>query len=626
MPSKKIQTDIYRIDLNSIFSELSQNLVAQTRTEYDALLQRMNQRDNTLTTVNVETFLNAIISFIMDEQNNNPRPDALHYNPIVLQNVDNLPYKLMLIKARTTPSNPIIALLDEKIPTEQLELMANRNTSCVLFAYNHKEMFAFCSGAGWHVIQKYIDQYFGLKVLIRLIPKDSPAITSAHNRGFTGTIAAQSINYRRNAKPREVIDFGKVCKDLAGRIQTEILQRRLNLQIDTTKKHINGNFKNSFRLRRKLSLQEILDLLDKITNFIDTEEPYFNLEEWLGISPLSETNQDKKLKNRAQNKLAETLYDWANTVVPRPYIDYFISNQDINLFNLANRFDIDIHGGLQFHKSYPDFSDCEDLSEFINDYCNICEIEDPLQKRQIIIEGIKRALLTSSEQHGDDLPIELTRGKLFEHIHGEIWDEETHQALIILDGVWYRVYDGLKQRLNNELPGLIRGRIIQTDLPHWGNTTEDEYIGQIVHNLQCCSLHKKRPLDNIEMCDVIRYENETLCLYHIKDSFNTTMRTLSAQVRSSATQLTDIQLSGALPELRRRWVELANETQNLPEWRIVERAISGEIPIKQRIVIKPSGDLLHHPEEIMSMIAKYELAALIKLWSFSMSLEIIIST
>lgn len=626
-PSQKVQIDIYRIDIQSIFNEMANNTLDEEKIEeYQVLIQRIMQRDNALTLNDVHNFLSLAVDFVIGEQNGNLVTHPLQYDIVNLQNVDNLPYKLFLFAASTRPLNAMAVLLSGKINADTINSLRNTNTSCVLFAYNQNEMYAFCSGSGWHVVQRYIDQFFGIQVLSRLIPQDSPAISAMKNRAFSGSIAGQSTTYRRSVRPIEVVDFGQVCKDLAGSIQTSILRDRLNLAINTKRTHINGDFKNSFRLRRKMNLQEIVQLLDRLTALLDTA-PYFSFEEWLGITPLSETKSDRRRKDRLKTALSNILYDYVNSPAPRQHLGYFVSNEKIEDYSCANRFDLVIKNPINFSRSVENLFEIDDLAVILQEILEGIGDDDEAAKRHEFATRLNDAQIYAYEQHGQDTPTLLTKGKLFEHVHGEVWDDAENQAFILLDGAWYTVYDGLKQRLNQILPTLLRNRLVQNHpLPAWVDGDEEAYIQHVIATQGGAALHRKRPLDNIELCDLIRIEGNAVCLYHIKDSFDTTMRTLVSQIRDSAALIADIRSNGRTVELEAKWRELNNEVPNLLPWADFLSAITGtgDKQLVERLVIRPTCDILSHPEMSRSTIAKYELAALVKLWSYGINFEVVI--
>ena len=241
---------------------------------------------------------------------------------------------------------------------------------------------------------------------------------------------------------------------------------------------------------------------------------------------------------------------------------------------------------------------------------------------QNVTNALKETLLESfieGEEHSD------TSSKLIKCIQLSINYERKNYILV--DGEWYVVYEGLEKKLNSELPKLIRGRKPSFSLPNWDSSfSEDGYLDILTDSpYNHAKLHKRRPLDNIELCDTMFMRDKTLVLCHVKDKFNTNMRVLTAQVRSSAELLIDIKMSNRINELARTWGKYKNE-KNIPSFDIITKSILGidGYSVEECVVFNPKEEIEKSVENNNSVIAKYELSLLIKRWGFDIPLTVAI--
>ncbi len=605
MPERKSQLDVYRIDRNTILNELSDCINSKLLENLQAISNKMN---NALAIPEDEIkFLSeTMVNHVIDQQNANVK--GLKYIPITLNPSQYNSYELLLYEASSAPTSAVVNLVFDRIVGKTKK---NSNVSYILFLCSNRNIYAFCSGSGWQTVTRYVDTLFGLQILSRLIPANTSAINSVHYRGFTGTVAAQTINFRKKARASEVVDFGRLCKDLSGHISIEKAKDALGIDFSTKKKNVGADFKSSFRLRRRMVLAEFCSLLDKITDLL-SQKPYFSIEDWLGISPLGDSSREKTLKRELIDELLNRLY--RSTIDDSDHgFDMFISDSDISSYMSAGIYKLSVGNEVE---KFDEFTCWEDLKLYIKKMIDKYE-GDIGSKQQSIVDKLKKTRIDSYLENESGFAI--TSRKLVDSIHLDfVCDRRNY---LRLDGKWYVVYGGLNDRLNNELPLLINDKLSSISLPAWTEDNEDAYIDLLSQQHGHAKMHKKRPLDQIELCDTMFFESNRLLLCHIKDNFNTTMRVLAAQVQSSAELLTDIRLSGRISELKNSWTSYST-IKNIPSWDIVEDALSGKYEIVECIVMNPGVDISSSVSLINSTIAKYELSTLIKNWTYPYLLEI----
>ncbi len=604
MTEGKSQLDLYRIDRVTALNEMAEKGVLEN--EKLSELYDLEKNSSNASAEQVSNLSESIIKHIIATQN--IKPKSLHYHEKILKENDIQNYTLVLYEAKSTPQSPIIALLGERV-----EGRSDRgaNISHILFVYDKENIFAFCSGAGWQVVSPFVDGLFGLQIMSRLIPENKEAINAVKLRGFAGTVAGQTTNYRKKARASEIIEFGQLFKDLSGHIEKEIAQSGLGIEISQKRKNIGADFKNSFKLRKRMTLVEFVSLLNKISELLKTE-PFFSIEDWLGLSPLGRSKKDKALSKKLLAMGLHKIY-LESLCEEEPKFEVFVSDPDLVLYTTSNYYRLNSKEGSF---TYDEFHNETDLIKYVKEVLHI--IEDGPDKEQKLIEFLTNTYL---ESHIEDDQVPLTSSPLVKCL--QFYVSYEGKNYIHIDGQWYVIYEALGEKLNRELPSLIRARESMFTMPEWGSgLAEEKYLSLLSTHYSHAVLHRKRPLDNIELCDTMFIDGKRLVLCHVKDGFDTKMRVLAAQVRSSANLINDMKLSNRINELKVKWASFAN-VSNLPSWDIVEKAILGidGYQVVQCIVFNPDIDF-DSITSINSIIAKYELSSLIKKWEYEFPLEI----
>ena len=608
MPKDKSQLDIYQIERETVIAEICKSLALEQQTQLTTLLEAVVAGAPTVD--DITELSETIVGYIIRTQNNKPK--VLHYESIPLSPNTVCGYTLILYEAYNCPQSPITAILQERTTQDP---RTGVNVSHILFAYDGNSIYAVCSGAGWQVVTPYANSQFGFNVLSRLIPPNAEAISFARYRGFAGTVAAQDTSYRRKARVREVAEFGRLFKDLSGQISAETVHDELGIDVTKGRQYIGANFKNTFKIRKSISLPELGELLVKITDLLN-EDPLFSIEDWLGIAPLGKNQREQTLCETLTSKvLARLCQNALDDSMER--LDVFICDPKVSIYLTANNYKVHTESN---ELVFDEFSSEEDLVDCIRQLSEL--LPDGSNREERLVQILSKAMLLSYSE-GNTFPDTSTPLKKCLQL------SIVHQrrCYILIDGEWYTVYDGLNAKLNNDLPLLVSNRLSKLSLPAWDtNLSEDQYLDRLSAQCGHAKLHCRQPLDRVELCDTVVVDGKRIVFCHVKKGFNTTMRVLTAQVRSSANILADLRAGNRLANLQAIWQYTYRSIPNLPPWEIVEKAILGinGYSIAECTIFHPNNDVSRTVEWSDSVIAKYELPTLIKGWEYEFPLEIAI--
>lgn len=604
LATNKSQLDVYRIDVQTVLNDMLSRITGKENDELQNLIKEMNETEDNLSN-SVLQCVQYILEHIINTHND--KKNTLNYNPKDLSDSFVGNYAMKLYEGISKPQSPIYVLLDDRVSGAK-----GVSYSHILFVYNKDNIFAFCSGAGWQVVSPFVDSLFGLQILSRLIPENVAAISSVKFRGYSGTVSGQETNFRKKARASEIIEFGQLFKDMSGSIGKETIKDALGIELTANRKTVGADFKNSFKLKKRLTLAEFSSLLQKITSLLEVE-PYFSIEDWLGLSPLGKTQKDKLLAKELFDKVFTLILNKAKD--DSVQADAFICNPQLSLYMAANNYRLS-YGKCEYE--CDEIFDVNSLVPFVN------QLRIKLSGEENADEKIIKVMSESAlESFVDGETYPNTSDKLKKCI--QICILHKGKNYILVDGDWYVVYEGLEQKLNRELPGIIRGRISKILLPSWEKRlSEDKYLDVLTSSpYNHAKLHRKRPLDNIELCDTMFLNGKTLVLCHFKAGFNNSMRVLTSQVRSSVELIIDIKMSDRIEEFAESWSKY-NDVENIPDFETIKKAILGidGYSIEECIIFNPKDEIIKTMDTNDSVIAKYELSLLIKRWGFDIPLTL----
>jgi len=155
----------------------------------------------------------------------------------------------------------------------------------------------------------------------------------------------------------------------------------------------------------------------------------------------------------------------------------------------------------------------------------------------------KHSLLNLHVDSMDDDGNISTHGTVMSHLHGEIFYEG--HSYFFIDGEWYRVGPNFIAELNNELKLLLDEHWDESLINESFDLKEDEgiYNARFIDTPGVLVLDTITP-ENIESCDLLKYDANSIYLIHVKKGFNNMVRDLAAQVLIAAKRIQQDRKSG----------------------------------------------------------------------------------
>jgi uncharacterized protein (TIGR04141 family) len=387
----------------------------------------------------------------------------------------------------------------------------NSYASFVYFLANPKtkNIFVITGGQGNFLIQGYIDDYFGIEILSRLIKKDDKSIRTLQERGLTGSLLSASKIFRNNASFLQEDNFGKLFKQVQAGLDPARL-RQLGIE---SKRGATCLAKSSFRINKSLAPSAYFNIITAIELLL-TQDSLFTINR---VTELSKKKDSVLIENLDQ----QLLNNFFESVKSGSLQNFDFAHTDIESFYTA---------------SVYQFSRGKDVSQFHDpEIDNVREFIMGIGLQHFDIKGFAEEVSKIHVQSFDHDGNTMTKkGKLLEHLHTEI--SYKNESYIRIDTKWLKLSDEFTQQLNEDLKLMISRHYDGTVLDEKFNSLEDDYNASFIGKPNTYVVHKTKE-ENIEICDIIITSENDSNLIHVKQGFDSSMRDLCAQIRIAANYL-----------------------------------------------------------------------------------------
>jgi len=389
----------------------------------------------------------------------------------------------------------------------------NMNESFVFFLYHGdtNSLYAVAGGYGAFTIQKFIKDDFGIEILVRIIDgKGEKILRHAKEFGVTGGIVGMAKYFRQHYNFYENQNFGNIYREISASIDKDIA-RDLGISTEETKQCI---AKNSFKINQSISYNEMIVVVEKLNTIIQREEN-FSVND---IKLIDVKKEEVLVKNLEQKILDEIWNNRNNVHILEESLDFI--HKDFENFLLASKFKF-------AREQYED-----NLTLFVWIMGRMKEFS-----KQGYLKNIKKQSLSSYDSESDPFSPDssaLTQDTIFNHLIYEVsYDGESY---FLINGKYYQITNGFKNTLNESCKNFIVENYDDGLDKEWNTGTEGEYNLLYKGEVNTVVLDTITP-ENIEPCDVLKYDDENVYLYHVKKGFNGSMRDLTNQVFIAANRM-----------------------------------------------------------------------------------------
>lgn len=473
-----------------------------------------------------ENLINSIVASYNEKTGNNFKDITLRQDLNQIASVDELEnnffYNAKLFVLNTEDKKPDWIDFANTIAQDDNELdeFKNRYSSFLLFVYDDQNVFAISKGYyGHHLLGEYIDIFFGMEVLSRLIDKSSTEIRQIEDRALFGSELGAQRFFRENYNLAYDDDFGKIYKSMLAAIREEDFTKLGIVKKRETTKQVSISGSSSLEISTNFSYRELLNRITKIKRLLLTEGVDFNQFYRVPqheLTAVRENLEEEIIKMAYGKYMADEEVD-----LYHPDIFDYLNSSNTQFINQINGTSIEVE--MSSSKKFKELID--EIGEDLIDVSS----EDNFKDSLINTYGSYKL----NEESEYIKPISLNKW-----ISGEV--EYNEKKYFKVDNQWYAYKDSLDNLLNERIDN-INFDILSPleklkdwnliDYPREGLFNES-FIGE-----QGFIVTDRTYMSNIEVSDLIKVTNNELFFYHVKKGLGQDMRVLSNQIINAARYL-----------------------------------------------------------------------------------------
>lgn len=475
---------------------------------------------------NTESFINFIIEQYNDKTGRNFENIALNedINEIISVNEEenNYLYEAKLFALNTDDKTPDWIKFAKSISPEieKLDTFKNRYSSFLLFVYNSDDIFAISKGYyGHHLLNEYIDIFFGMEVLSRLIDKSSTEIKQIEDRALFGSELGAQRYFREKYNLVYDDDFGKIYKAMLASIKEENFARIGIVKKRETTKQISISGSASLEVSSNFTYKELLSRITNIKKLLQ--------------SPGVEFNQFYRVPNKELSSIKEHLND---KILTQSYLSYK-ANEDFdfyhtNIFEYLGSISTKFQNQQDGTESEIEMSASKKFRELIDeigdDVINTATEENFVNCMKNTFGAYK---LTEETEYKNEVCLK-------DWISGEI--EYNSKKYFKVDNQWYAYRESLDNTISVKLSEINFGSIKPSfPLKDWdlNNHPSEGQFNESYIQKKGFIVTDRTYMNNIEVADLIRITDNEILFYHVKKGLGQDMRVLSSQIINASRYL-----------------------------------------------------------------------------------------
>lgn len=413
-------------------------------------------------------------------------------------------------------------LPDELVNNQNFEIV---EFSFVLFVIYKSNIYCTVGGSGFNVINTFIDNNFGIDLYQHFAKPEEDIILKVGTRGVASNISQKDNTYTYDQRISESLEYSEIPKKIKVIVREELRKgifKKYSLESEKAIMEI-GSY---FALRKKINFDELKELIIDINNIRSDKSNYTQL------TLFSKIDDDKliiDLDNGLKEKIADDviLHNSPQELHKiKEGIIEVINPKKLEKFYECDKFKVRFKNTRS--KNDRTVNDKEDLyfectEHIFKSLDNITDRKDITSK----LFGLDIVGLIGEK--------ESTFGNFYSHIVCE----RTYlgKKYFRIDSNWYYLDNKFLERINKDaINTYSQNELSEKLLNKWEkNWDEDAY--NLSHDKNNYFILDKLIDDNIELCDILILEKNTLYFVHVKNGFTTQMRNLYIQIILSAKRL-----------------------------------------------------------------------------------------
>ena len=400
----------------------------------------------------------------------------------------------------------------DSILKEKIEL-SNTHISYILSYLRNDNLFLLTGGLGSNYISEYTQKNYGLYLLPKIMKENSPVVKTVLEDKMSGNKISSKHSNRNSTTINIENDMSSIFRELSLEINDEIVDvLDIDLEEDRKIKNLNIVAKDSFVIRKSISLENLIKVLNRLI-IIEKKEDNFTLGYFVDIKKYGYSS--KKLNEILLDDLVNKKLD-NFLLIGDNYLDYCIG---------ANKYIVsDLENKVVYESDVPITIDA------IFENC----LPEKITKTSVDM------LLKYTLSVSNDNDITLFPTKLKQCLQGHI-EDENKVPFFLFNGNWLMFDNKYINNLDIEYKNNYNQMInidekLYSIISNKDDTlTEDLYNKKFDDSNDIIVSHTVLN-NNIELADLIYYDEKNLYLIHNKLKFQGNgVRDVLNQILTSST-------------------------------------------------------------------------------------------
>ena len=412
-------------------------------------------------------------------------------------------------------------------PILKSEKTNNESYILILYSKKGKCYYASTGGTGHMVIQDIATNDLGLQILSRILKPEDKALRSSKERSLVGGILGSVKIFRNDYNLYDNESFGSIYNELNATVAEDKLINVFGFAPGDIKSGSLCIAKNSFSIKKSISFKELLRIITKCENLLKTTpQMEINSVEKLGRGKLPLI---KALNGQLEGKV------YLNYLDSSKVYDVEISHKDFDRYYLSTYTIFYFKIGKDEHNFRSD----EPIREIQTLLDEIRKIDSKLSQADF-----ERTVALSTIITYDDAGMVVTTDPMRSHY----CTEERHnlKSYFLIEKDWYEIGKTMIDKINENCKAFLNSRkYLGPAMGTWAGNydSENDYNASYIGKASSLVFDKFTP-SNIEVCDILRWDQNNIYFYHVKKGFTNTMRDLCAQVLIAARRVQEDEKNG----------------------------------------------------------------------------------
>lgn len=467
-----------------------------------------------------------IVQHIVDNHREKINDNQSIGNLVPARTIDSVTYYTYVYNENEKESHwasflPSGITADETFIVQQLSL--------ALFAEVDNQIFAFVGGSGIRVINRYVNHRYGLEFYEYLADLQLDVINFITTRGISGKLSQQSETFRDGQKLADSLNFTNIpCK-----INLLLREDLINTVFDFI--HFNSDkvfieISSYFCIKVRVNFEEIHNIFKVMADVLSTNIST-SLTSFILIKDHNLTDNDYRLE--LYYRIRQDMFD---RLVPSSAVR-------------PSKFDIDF-----VHPSkLQDFYECDRYEIFARG--TQIPLHSGNDRTKIYIAGLKflfsdfnpltfNYILSGIRVYGFKGNVQKTHAMFTQHITCEL--NINGRPVFLIDSNYYQVKNDFIQSINSTCQDMINRNYLRDNIltVAWHNGVSEGIYNMNYFGNAGFRVFDKVISQNIELCDLLYEDQDSIYFIHVKKGFDGMLRDLSNQITISATRFSNDKNSG----------------------------------------------------------------------------------